>query len=67
MEGASCWETQFHRPLALIIGGEAEGATTSARTIAAHKVSIPMQGRAESLNAAVAGSVLMFEVARQVR
>jgi TrmH family RNA methyltransferase len=67
MDGASCWETKFHRPLALIIGGEAEGATASARAIAVHKVGIPMQGRGESLNAAVAGSVLMFEVARQAR
>jgi TrmH family RNA methyltransferase len=65
MDGASCWETEFHRPLALIIGGEAEGATASARAIAAYSVSIPMRGRGESLNAAVAGSVLMFEVARQ--
>jgi TrmH family RNA methyltransferase len=67
MDGASCWETEFHRPLALIVGGEAEGATTSARAIAAHKVGIPMHGSGESLNAAVAGSVLMFEVARQAR
>jgi TrmH family RNA methyltransferase len=67
MDGASCWETDFHRPLALIIGGEAEGPTASARAIAAHRVGIPMDGRGESLNAAVAGSVLMFEVARQGR
>ena len=65
MDGVSCWETEFHRPLAIIIGGEAEGATAAARAIAAHKVGIPMHGRGESLNAAVAGSVLMFEAARQ--
>lgn len=67
MDGASCWETEFHRPLALIVGGEAEGATAAARAIAAHKVGIPMHGKGESLNAAVAGSVLMFEVARRGR
>jgi TrmH family RNA methyltransferase len=67
MDGTSCWEIEFHRPLALIIGGEAEGATASAHAVAAHKVGIPMHGRGESLNAAVAGSVLMFEVARQGR
>ena len=65
MHGRSCWETDFHSPLALIIGGEAEGATPAARRLAAHAVSIPMQGRAESLNAAVAGSILMFEIRRQ--
>jgi TrmH family RNA methyltransferase len=66
MEGRSCWETDFCPPLALIIGGEAEGATEAARKLATQSVSIPMQGRAESLNAAVAGSILMFEVMRQV-
>jgi RNA methyltransferase, TrmH family len=63
--GSSCWETDLRRPLALIIGGEAEGATGPARAAANEMVSIPMPGRAESLNAAVAGSILMFEVLRQ--
>jgi len=65
MDGNPCWEMDFRQPLALIIGGEAEGASASARLIAARKVAIPMRGRGESLNAAVAGSILMFEVARQ--
>jgi len=51
--------------LALIIGGEAEGATEPARALARQQISIPMPGRTESLNAAVAGSLLMFEVVRQ--
>lgn len=67
MQGRSCWETAFQTPLALIIGGEAEGATAPARALATQSVSIPMQGKAESLNAAVAGAVLMFEVLRQGR
>ncbi|OFX08930.1 MAG: hypothetical protein A3J86_02375 [Anaerolinea sp. RIFOXYB12_FULL_60_12] len=67
MEGESCWETDLRRPLALIVGGEAEGASEQARRLASQKISIPMAGRAESLNAAAAGSVLMFEVVRQRR
>ena len=63
--GQSCWETDFRQPLALIVGGEAEGASKQARTLANAFVKIPMAGKAESLNAAVAGSVLMFEVMRQ--
>jgi TrmH family RNA methyltransferase len=63
--GRSCWETDLHSPLALIVGGEAEGATQEARELASQRVSVPMAGKAESLNAAVAGSVLMFEVVRQ--
>jgi TrmH family RNA methyltransferase len=49
----------------LIIGGEAEGASEKARKLATQKISIPMSGNVESLNAGVAGSVLMFEVVRQ--
>ncbi len=65
MHGASCWKADFRSPLALIIGGEATGATEPARQLAEWLVSIPMLGAAESLNAAVAGSVLAFEVLRQ--
>jgi len=65
MRGKSCWEVEFRPPLALIVGGEAEGAGGEARRLATQTVSVPMQGRAESLNAAVAGAVLMFETARQ--
>ncbi len=65
MDGRSCWETDLRQPLALIVGGEAEGACSEARKLANQKISIPMAGKMESLNAGVAGSVLMFEVVRQ--
>jgi len=65
MVGQSCWETDFRAPLVLIVGGEAEGASMRARELATATVSIPMPGEAESLNAGVAGAVLMFEVLRQ--
>lgn len=65
MDGASCWNMDLRKPLALVIGGEAEGASKEAQRLAHGKISIPMTGGIESLNAAVAGSVLMFEVVRQ--
>jgi TrmH family RNA methyltransferase len=65
MHGQSCWETDFRLPLVLIVGGEAEGASDEARGLATQKVSIPMPGDMESLNAGVAGSILMFEIVRQ--
>lgn len=65
MNGKPCWETDLRQPLALIVGGEAEGASEQARKLANEQVSIPMAGNIESLNAGVAGSVLMFEVVRQ--
>lgn len=65
MDGQSCWETDLRQPLALVIGGEADGASQSAHVLANQKISIPMSGYIESLNAGVAGSILMFESARQ--
>lgn len=55
----------FHFPLALIVGGEAEGAGESAQGLADTRVHIPMTGSVESLNAAVAAAVLLFEIVRQ--
>jgi TrmH family RNA methyltransferase len=65
MNGTSCWESNLRKPLALIIGNEAEGASRDARALVHEKICIPMPGNVESLNAGVAGSVLMFEVTRQ--
>lgn len=65
MDGASCWETDLRQPIALIIGSEADGVSESARKLANGSISIPMSGETESLNAGMAGSVLMFEVLRQ--
>jgi len=63
--GVSYWQADFCQPLALILGGEAEGAGESARRLAQQAVQVPMPGGTESLNAAVAGAILMFEVVRQ--
>ena len=62
---SSCWSLNLRQPLALIIGGEAEGATPEAHAAADQMISIPMPGISESLNAAVAAAVLIFEVIRQ--
>lgn len=55
----------WQKPSALIIGSEAQGAGAEAQTVADGRVTIPMQAETESLNAAVAASVLMFEAKRQ--
>jgi TrmH family RNA methyltransferase len=49
----------------LLIGGEAEGPGPQARQLADGMVHIPMPGASESLNAAAAAAVLLFEVVRQ--
>lgn len=55
----------WRQPAALIIGNEAHGISAEAAALATRRISIPMQGRAESLNAAVAGSIILFEALRQ--
>ncbi len=65
MDGQPCWDVDLRKPLALVVGNEADGASESARKAATGKLGIPMTGDVESLNAGVAGSVLMFEVMRQ--
>jgi TrmH family RNA methyltransferase len=56
-------------PSALIISNEAHGLSAEARRISRRggSISIPMSGGTESLNAAIAGAVILFEAARQRR
>jgi len=52
-------------PVALVVGGEENGMAQLTRKRCAEVVSIPQLGKITSLNAGVAASVAMFEVARQ--
>lgn len=62
--GESCYETDLRSALAIVIGSEAHGVGAPLQA-ASRKLHIPMPGGGESLNAAVAGAVLMFETVRQ--
>lgn len=55
----------WRRPSALIVGSEAHGAGGEAASLAAGTIYIPMYAATESLNAAVAAGVILFEAARQ--
>lgn len=57
----------WRQPAAIVIGGEAFGASEKSRTYADIEVSIPIQPGVESLNAGVAASILLFEAARRRR
>ena len=61
----SLWQADLRQPLAIVVGGEAEGASPAARAWADERLAIPMPGRSESLNAAAAASIILFEVVRQ--
>jgi len=60
-------QVDWTQPSALIVGSERAGAGPEAASLATGAVSIPMAGKAESLNAAMAATVLLFEAARQRR
>ena len=53
--------------IAVVVGGEARGLPSVLEEAADLRVTIPLAGRAESLNVAMAGTVLCFEASRQRR
>ena len=61
----SYYAVDWTKPAAIIVGGEAHGAASAARQFAAKTIAIPMAASTESLNAAVAAGVILFEVRRQ--
>lgn len=63
----SFWDVDFKDPLAIIMGGEAEGASKSAHLAADAVVNIPMPGGNESLNAGISAGIILYEALRQRR
>ena len=63
--GRNYWEPDYKNPLAIIIGSEAEGASIWAHQCADDLITIPLLKSTESLNAAMAAGILLFEIVRQ--
>ena len=63
---ADCAHTKvsYANGAAVIIGNEANGVTESVKALCDQKITIPMKGRAESLNAVAAAAILIFEMTR---
>ena len=59
------WDVDWSKRSALIVSNEARGASAGACELATTRVSIPMARGIESLNAAIAGSVILYEALRQ--
>lgn len=59
------WSMVYKNPVALIIGNEAGGVAAELLSIADLVASIPLQNSVESLNAAVAAGIILFEIRRQ--
>ena len=58
-------ESNLAQPCALMIGNEGAGLTADLLALADQRISIPTPGPVESLNAAIAGSLLLYEASRQ--
>lgn len=68
LEGTDYYDNlSFRQPTAFLIGNEGNGLTRELAKRAERYLKIPMEGQVESLNAAIAASLLMYEAHRQRR
>ena len=64
-DGVSLYETDLQGPVAIVIGGEGAGISAALLERADERLTIPMAEGVESLNAAVAAALVVYEAARQ--
>lgn len=63
----SCYSYDWRQPTWLLMGSESDGLSPQVQELVDETVIIPMEGGAESLNVAMATTVLLFEALRQRR
>lgn len=61
------WDSDLRGPVAVVVGAEQYGLSATWLDQADIRVRIPMAGRADSLNAAMAAGIVLFEALRQRR
>lgn len=61
----SLYDLDLKKPVVWLIGNESQGLSSAALAHATERIRIPMPGHAESLNAAIAAAVCLFETVRQ--
>lgn len=64
-QGLLYHQVDWRPPAALVIGGEASGVSEPLRSACRGAIHIPLRDQTESLNAAVAAAVILFEIDRQ--
>ena len=67
LEGESLYAQDLTQPTAFVIGNEGAGLSSASIGAASKAISIPMNTQLESLNAAAAAAICLFERARQCR
>ncbi|MBT8398859.1 MAG: 23S rRNA (guanosine(2251)-2'-O)-methyltransferase RlmB [Rhodothermia bacterium] len=58
------WSTDWHRPVAIVVGSEGSGMAPNVSSSCDERVAIPLSAGVESLNASVAAAITMFEAVR---
>ena len=65
MDGQTYWKADLTGPIAIVIGSEGKGVSRLVRERSDFVVSMPMEGRINSLNASNAAAILLYEINRQ--
>ena len=65
MDGQPASECELTGPLALVVGAEGDGVRKTVIEACDFKVCVPLAGQFDSLNAGVAGGILIYEIIRQ--
>ncbi len=65
LQGTSFYDFDYQKPTIFCIGNEGNGLSDALSQATKYKIRIPMMGKVESLNAATAATVLMYEAMRQ--
>ena len=64
MDGENIFTFNSNSQIGLIVGNEGQGVSDALTSICSHKVRIPMESGVESLNAAVSGAIIMYQIAK---
>lgn len=67
MVGQDIFQMQATTPTGVVVGSEGQGITSQLRALSKTSFKIPMENNLESLNAGVAGSIIMFKINNQKR
>ncbi len=59
------WEVDFRQPSLILLGNEGAGLSTQLAHLADERVKIPLEDGVESLNVAIAASLILYEAKRQ--
>ena len=67
MKGQNIFDFKPKQSVGVVIGNEGQGVSDQIRALCKTSVTIPMKSGIESLNAAVSGSIIMFELTKKLK